>query len=73
MADSHFRARGMFEDVLVAGEPLKIPAIVPRLGLTPGRTDWAGPEVGSHNGEVFGEILGYTAAQIDRLRKAGVV
>jgi crotonobetainyl-CoA:carnitine CoA-transferase CaiB-like acyl-CoA transferase len=73
MADAHFRARGMFEEVEVDGEALKIPAIVPKLDETPGRTDWAGPEVGSHNEEVYREILGYDVDEIDRLRKAGVV
>ena len=45
--DPHFRERGMFEEVLVDGKPLTIPAITPILSETPGRTDWAGAEVGA--------------------------
>ena len=42
----------LFEEVDVDGAPLKIPAIVPRLSETPGRTDWPGPALGAHNDEI---------------------
>ena len=58
MADPHFKARGMFEQVEVAGKPLKIPAIPPLLGDTPGRTDEPGPALGAHTEEVLGRLLG---------------
>ncbi len=58
MADPHFNARGMFEQVQVGGKPLKIPAIPPILGETPGRTDAPGPALGAHTEEVLGTLLG---------------
>ena len=58
MADPHFNARGMFEQVEVNGKPLKVPAIPPLLGETPGRTDAPGPALGAHTQEVLGQILG---------------
>jgi crotonobetainyl-CoA:carnitine CoA-transferase CaiB-like acyl-CoA transferase len=61
MADPHFIARGLFEEVDVEGRPLKIPALVPRLSDTPGRTDWPGPEIGAFNEEVYGDLLGLSA------------
>lgn len=73
LADEHYQARGMFEDVVVDGEPLKIPAMVPRLSDTPGRTDWPGPQVGSHNEEVLGGLLGLSAAQLDEMRDKGII
>ena len=73
LADPHFQARGMFEDVEVDGKPLKIPALMPKLTGTPGRTDWPGQEVGSHNQEVLAEVLGLSAADIASLREQGVV
>jgi crotonobetainyl-CoA:carnitine CoA-transferase CaiB-like acyl-CoA transferase len=73
MADEHFRARGLFEEVQVRGEPLTIPAMVPRLEATPGRTEWPGPEIGAHNTEVFGTLLGYSRDEIARLRNDGVI
>lgn len=73
MRDSHFKARGLFEQVEVNGKPLKIPAIVPRLAETPGGTDWPGPEVGAHNKEVLGGILGLSDDDIEDLRSRGIV
>jgi crotonobetainyl-CoA:carnitine CoA-transferase CaiB-like acyl-CoA transferase len=73
MADPHFNARGMFESVQVDGRPLKIPAIPPRLGETPGRTDAPGPKLGAHTDEVLEGLLGMTAAARAELRAAGVV
>lgn len=72
-ADPHYQARGLFEPVTVDGRPLKIPAIVPKLDATPGGTDWPGPEVGSHNAEVFGDILGLSEAEQEELRAQGVI
>lgn len=57
-ADPHVRARGMIEHVDVGGRPLALPAIFPRLGSTPGRTEWAGPDLGAHTAEVLEDWLG---------------
>lgn len=73
MADPHFQARGLFEQVEINGKPLKIPAILPRLAGTPGRTDWPGDEVGSHTDSVLGDVLGLKAEDLTRLREQGVV
>lgn len=71
--DPHFEARGLFEEVEVGGRPLKIPAILPKLTATPGRTRWPGPALGAHNQEVLGGWLGLNEAEIDRLRSDGVL
>ncbi len=73
MADEHFRARGLFEEVEVNGRPLAIPALAPKLDATPGRTDWPGPTLGEHNREVYGDLLGYSAREIEALQSAGVI
>ena len=44
--DPHIAARGRLEFVDVGGRPLALPALGPRLSATPGRTDWAGPDLG---------------------------
>ena len=72
MADPHYQARGMFETVEINGQPLKIPAILPKLSKTPGRTDWPGDVIGSHNDEVLGELLGLDDAERLALRDQGV-
>lgn len=73
MKDPHFQARGLFEQVEINGEPLKIPAITPKLTNTPGRTDWPGPEVGSHNQEVFQSILGFSDSDLAALSEDEVI
>ena len=73
LADPHFNARGLFEEVEIDGAPLKIPAIVPRLSRTPGATRWPGRELGRDNAQVLGELLGLDMAQQAELREQGVI
>jgi len=71
--DPQYRARGLLQEVTVNGEPLTIPAIVPVLSDTPGATKWPGPEVGSHNDEIFSGLLRLSAEEQAALRKDGVI
>ncbi len=71
--DPQYRARGLLQQVTVDGEPLTIPAITPRLSETPGATRWPGPKLGSHNDEVFSEILNLSASEQAALRDDGVI
>ncbi len=71
--DPHFQARGLFEEVDAGGRPLKLPAIIPKLSKTPGRTEWAGPAVGEHTKEVLGEVLGLSDDEIDTLSGKGII
>ncbi len=70
--DPHFNERGLFEQVSINGEPLKIPAILPKLNSTPGSTEWPGPELGSHNEEILAGILGLSAGEIQELADQGI-
>jgi crotonobetainyl-CoA:carnitine CoA-transferase CaiB-like acyl-CoA transferase len=71
--DPHFQARGLFEKFTVNDKPLTIPALMPRLTDTPGRTDWTGPAIGSHNAEIFGELLRLSAAEQAQLAQQGII
>ena len=71
--DEHFNARGLFETVEIDGQPLKIPAIVPRLSRTPGATRWPGGELGQDNDEVLTGLLGLEEEQMEELRSAEVI
>jgi crotonobetainyl-CoA:carnitine CoA-transferase CaiB-like acyl-CoA transferase len=73
MADEHYQARGLFEEVDVNGRKLKIPALVPKLSDTPGRTDWPGPEVGAFNDEIYQDLLGLSAEEMARLSEQKVI
>lgn len=72
-ADPHFNARDMFEQVEINGKPLKIPAILPKLSETPGRTDWPGLEVGSHTQDILENLLKLSATEINTLKTSGVI
>ena len=73
MSDPHSNERGLFEEVEIDGKPLKIPAILPKLSDTPGRTDWPGGELGSHNDEILQDLLALDNAELDSLRAEGVI
>ena len=73
MNDPQYDARELFETVEVAGEPLKIPALVPKLGDTPGATLWPGPELGAHNREVYLDTLGLHEDELRSLDNEGIV
>jgi len=73
MSDPHFRARGLFEEIIVDGAPLKVPALTPMLERTPGRTDWPGPEIGAHNHEILCGRLGLSEEKLTELKARGVV
>ncbi len=72
--DPHYAAR---ENILRMTDPragdLAVPNLVPRLSDTPGRVNWLGPELGSHNDEVYKGLLGLDDAELERLKGAGVV
>lgn len=72
-ADPHFQARGMFEQVEIDGKALKIPAILPRLADTPGRTDWPGPNLGRHTDEVLRALLQTSDQELAELKAKGII
>ena len=72
MADPHFQARGLFQQVEINGAPLKIPAILPRLGGTPGGTRWPGGDAGCDTESVARGELGLSEEEFQRLKAQGV-
>jgi crotonobetainyl-CoA:carnitine CoA-transferase CaiB-like acyl-CoA transferase len=73
MSDEHFNARGLFQEVNVDGQPLKVPAIMPLLCDTPGCTESGGPKIGEHTDAVLERVLGLSADECARLRAANVI
>lgn len=73
LADEHFQARGLFEEVEINGKPLKIPAIMPKLTNTPGGTEWAGPKLGQHTDEVLQQVLGCSAEELSELSAQDII
>lgn len=74
--DPQLRARDMLVphfDEAIGAEVLG-PGVVPKLSQTPGAVRWAGPpRPGTHNAEVYGELLGLSAGELDDLAAAGVI
>ncbi len=73
--DPQFQAREMLlehEDPEFG--PYNGPGIVPKLTRTPGKVRWSAPwEEGSHNDEIYGDLLGLDEDERASLREAGVI
>ena len=73
--DPHFQERGMiqkFEDDTFG--VLAVPGVAPQLSVTPGGISWLGPqEVGSHNREIYGDLLGISDDELVELADDGII
>ncbi len=75
MRDPQFLARGMIQRVeeQELGE-IEMPGIVPKLSETPGGIRWSGPaEPGTHNREIYSELLHIDDVELARLHDDGVI
>ncbi|CAJ0833980.1 1462_t:CDS:2 [Entrophospora sp. SA101] len=77
--DEHVKERELLEVVKVGGNNsdngwnLKIPAITPKLTSTPGKTNWAGPDLGQHNKEIFVNVLKLSEQEIIKLQESQII
>jgi crotonobetainyl-CoA:carnitine CoA-transferase CaiB-like acyl-CoA transferase len=74
-ADPQYRDRGMVREVNdpLLGISVLQAGIVPRIGDTAGAIRWPGPDIGQHNEEVFGGLLGLQPSDVAQLRTEGVL
>jgi len=74
LEDAHFKAR---EAIVKAMHPtfgeLRMQGVFPKLSETPGKVVACGPELGEHNDEVFGRVLGLDEARIRDLAQRGII
>lgn len=73
--DPQYRSRGMVREVddpHFGGKVLQA-GVVPHMPESPGVVRWAGPDIGAHNDEVLGQMLGLAAGEIAALRDEGVI
>lgn len=72
--DPHFKAREMIIEV---PHPefgrLRMQNVAPRLSATPGAVKTSGPDLGQHNEEIYGTLLGIGANRLAELRSNGVI
>lgn len=70
LSDPHFAAR---DSIVRLEHPdfgeFPLQNVAPKLSATPGKVRWLGPELGSHNDEILGGLLGLDDAQIDAANK----
>jgi formyl-CoA transferase len=74
LEDAHFKAR---EAIVKIAHPmfgsLRMQNTFPRLSETPGKVAACGPDLGQHNGEVFGTLLGLDERARADLAAKGVI
>ncbi|HEV2357526.1 MAG TPA: CoA transferase, partial [bacterium] len=74
LADGQYAAR---DDIATVADPdagtLRMPGVIPKFTDTPGAIRHAGPALGAHNGEIYGEWLHLGAAELERLHAEGVI
>lgn len=72
--DEQYLTREMIVEAELEGiGPVKMPGLVPKLSRTPGRVDSYPVEMGADNGYVYGELLGLSGEELDRLSREGVI
>ena len=73
--DPHYQARGMvrrFEDETFGD--LAVPGFSPGFSESVPDIAWLGPqEVGAHNSEIYGDLLGLSADQLEELENEGII
>ncbi len=75
LVDPHFQAREAIIEVETERfGPLKMQNAFPKLSATPSGVRRPAPsQVGQHNAEIYGGVLGLSAAELDGLKAAGVI
>lgn len=74
LADPHYKAR---ESIVHVDHPsfdnIYMQNVFPVLSETPGEIRWPGPELGAHNKEVYGGLLGKSDDELAALKDAGTI
>ncbi len=75
LVDPHFQAREAIIEVETERfGPLKMQNAFPKLSATPSGVRRPAPsQVGQHNAEIYGGVLGLSASELDGLKAAGVI
>jgi len=72
--DPHYAARENIVDIPDPEEgTVRMPAPLPKLKRTPGHIAHAGPPLGQHNAEIYGEILALSDGDLAALAADGVI
>ena len=73
-ADPQYAARQSIAEIVHATMgTLRMPAVVPKLSLTPGAIATPGPDLGQHTDTILQEVLDLSGEDISQLRANGIV
>ncbi len=72
LADPQLRARGMFWELEVDGQPVVLPELGPKLTASPGATTHAGGALGADTDAVLREVLGLGEDELQEIHRAGL-
>ncbi len=72
--DEQYQAREMLLPAQIEGiGAVTMPGLVPKLSETPGSIAWYGGARGTHNKEVYTQLLGLSLEEMEQLAKQGVI
>ncbi len=73
--DPHFHAREAIVDTPTENWPnLKMQNVFPKMSKTQGEIRWTGPKsLGQHNDEVYRELIGLTAEEMEELKEKSII
>jgi formyl-CoA transferase len=73
--DPHFQARQAIVDTPTQDWPnLKMQNVFPKMSKTQGEIRWTGPaSLGQHNAEVYGELIGLSAEEMEELKEKSII
>lgn len=71
--DKQYKHRELLETVSINGKNLKIPAIIPKLSRTPGRTAYPGATLGEYNQEIYKNLLNISPDELKELEEKKII
>lgn len=72
--DEQYRSREMILPAQVEGiGTVAMPGLVPKLSETPGAIEWYGGALGSHNEEIYCQLLDLSSEDLEQLARQGVI
>ena len=74
LEDPHYQARDSYIEVEDPEQgSLAMPGVIPKLSETPGEVKWTGPNLGAHNQEIYGGLLGMGIEELSALENEGII
>ena len=75
LEDPHYKARDAIIDTPTVEWPeLKMQNVFPKMSKTQGEVRWTGvTELGAHNDEVYGELLGLSSEELAELQDKSII